>query len=237
METTTIERDAAKTQNQNPVSSKSGGPKKLLLYPGLALLIIGVGLGVYFWQNGKVNDSRAGISSLEAEKASLIKEKRSLEDKNGNLSKSIDVLQGQISNNKTTSDSNESSGNSTTTTPDTKLTITSVKNLPGSTFTKEGYTPPKGDFKVLYVTITNQSKQEQSYNAFQFSATTKGGVILQPSQFSPLESQGLWNNSKLAAGGSQDIVLLFPQDQDTVTLTHTPESGSGAVSVSLPLAQ
>ena len=241
METTSIERNTTTApQNQSPVSNKTVGSKKLLVYVGLSLLIIGVGLSVYYWQNSIVNDSKRDMSSLQAQKKTLTKDKQSLEARNKNLSESIDVLQGQLAYAATTSQVAQSKSNTDATVtakPATKLTVSAVKNLPGAEFAKSGYTPPQGSFKVVYATITNQSSNEQSYEVNQFTAISKSGSVLKPQIFSPLETQGLWNDFKLVSGGTQDIALLFSQDQDIVVLTHTPEASTDPVSVSLPVVQ
>src|SRR6476620_5324681 len=95
MEPNTIQPD--ETQSKNPTPGKSSGSKKLPFYAGFIILLATVGAGIYFWQNSKTMSSQRDLSSLRAEKNSLARENQSLKDKNKNLTDSLEVLQGQPS--------------------------------------------------------------------------------------------------------------------------------------------
>jgi hypothetical protein len=200
---------------------------KKIAYIAACIVAVGMGYGAHYLQSGTSRNAQSEVLSLKAEKDSLVKDKTALEEKNKNLSTSISLLQKQFTpqegTQSTVSDSDEPEK------PTVGLAISEVKNLPGTDFGVTGYTPPRGDFKVVYTTISNLADVDQKFDIFQFDAITKGGVVIKPMGFSPLETQGLWNNSVLAPTGKKDIVLLFPVDSEIVILRHAPSSVSVAV--------
>lgn len=115
----------------------------------------------------------------------------------------------------------------------TKITVTSVKDMPGSSFAKTGYTPPSGNLRVVYLSIHNSSATDQQYDVSQFSAATSSGEIVKPRVYSPVEST-LWNNATLASDGSKDITIAFGTDQAITTLYWKSATGNITVAVTLP---
>lgn len=117
----------------------------------------------------------------------------------------------------------------------TKLTVHAVKDRPGTDFAKEGYTPPQGNQRVVYLTISNTGTTDQKYDFWQFSAVTSNGAVVESRKYSPLEST-LWHSTTLQKGGKQDIVVLFATDQDVVTLQWRATPQDEPLTVSLPKA-
>ncbi len=215
---------------QTNISKKkrlSSSTIKKIAYIAVCIVAVGIGYGAHYIQSSASRSAQSEAVSLKAEKDNLVKDKTILEEKNKNLSASIGLLQKQL-----TSEEDVSSkvpDNDEVDRPIAGLVISQVKNLPGTDFGVSGYIPPRGDFKVVYATISNLSNTDQKFDIFQFDAITKSGVVIKPQGFSPLETQGLWNNSVLAPAGKMDIVLLFPVDSEIVLLRHTPSSVSVAV--------
>jgi cytoskeletal protein RodZ len=219
--------------SQHPPQKRN---KKIITYIIFVLIAALIGFGVYYWQSTKLADANSKISNLEAGKNTLSDENKALQDKNVNLSNSITVLQDQIDFNVSSAETNSQNNNSSTTKePTTSIAITSIKDVSGSIFAKAGYTAPIGDFTAIYATITNISKQAQTYEINQFSAITKSGTATLPKIFSPVETEGLWNNSVVPAGDKKDIVILFETGQNLVVLNFAATAGNTPAQISVPV--
>lgn len=225
-----------------PKSAGRSGHKFKVLYVIITLLLVLLsGGGVYMWQHSQLKKLNNQKASLSISYSSLSKKETDLNAKNVNLSKALQQLQ-QVQNQSTTSNPQQSdTANSNSDTqpqsaPAGHMTVTAVKNEPLTDFNapNEPALASGIDVTAVYVTITNETSSIQSYNVFQFYATTSSGVVVDPGVYPGPYGAAIWNNSQLAPNGTQNIVLLFSNDNTYPTLSWTPPGGTSIVSDSLP---
>lgn len=116
-----------------------------------------------------------------------------------------------------------------------KMTVTKVDHQLITVPANEYHGPLSTDYLAVSVILTNQSESNQMYDTSIFSAITDSGVVVRVSSFGPGIEQTVWTRSELAPGGQTEVVLLFPSNQNLVTLNMTvPGSPTQQIATALP---
>ncbi len=238
------------TQQNSLVLPKKKRTKQYV-YRGAVLVSFVALAGLCLTQHHSVNSLNAKISGLNAQNKSLNGDKTKLNAQASNLSNAVKLLQGQLTLNVTNASgttapitSNDVAGSENDPTAAAnkpkaagELTVTAVKDEPGTAFSAPGEVPLSGTVRAVYLTIKNTSGALQEYDWTQFKIVTDNGEALDPRVYPGPSGQKVWNNSKLVDGGSQNIVLLFGTDKNLVSVAWTAPGGTATINAALPAPQ
>jgi hypothetical protein len=215
------------------VAKKSN--KKYIYAVILLIVVASVGYALYYVQT-TLSSRNKDVDNLNSKVEQLSKDKKDLSSKNENLKEVVKTFQNQKGSGSTSSSDTQTQDDKNSVKPVAKLVVRFVKDQPGSDFTISGKPLIKDDLRVVYITFTNLTDSPQTYDHFQFEATLNTGAVVQPRVYAPYESTN-WLSSKLDAGASQDVTLLFGTNENLTTLSWTPNGATKPLIVTVPSQQ
>lgn len=205
--------------------------KRVATIATIVALLLAIGYGV--WSDNTVRSLNRQVESLNGVIKTNNDKNKKTSDENVNLKNAVKTLQAQI-------DASKQSTSQQGSEPKSKLIVSKVGYRTFHLYPEDYSWRGTGiaDLRdvVVEASITNISDINQAYSTANFYATSDSGKIVRPEKFVSPALYGLWSQTELAPGGSENIVVVFPSDQNLVTLTMNVPGTDKTLTVALPPA-